>query len=102
MIELGCTLWLMWSREEKLMEIKKGESVVSLSMHFGKKQGNELFFQSFQSMSFCILGLIQLILVFCIEAGVHRRSIKEVFRKISQNSQENTCVGVSFLIKLQA
>ena len=24
-----------------------------------------------------------------------------VFLKISQNSQENTCVGVSFLIKLQ-
>ena len=25
-----------------------------------------------------------------------------VFLKIYQNSQENTCVGVSFLIKLQA
>ena len=28
--------------------------------------------------------------------------IKKVFLKISQNSQENTCARVSFLIKLQA
>ena len=27
---------------------------------------------------------------------------EKVFLEISQNSQENTCVGVSFLIKLQA
>ena len=33
----------------------------------------------------------------------HRRcSVKKVFLEIVQNSQENTCVGVSFLIKLQA
>ena len=32
----------------------------------------------------------------------HRYSIKKVFLKISPNSQENTCVSVSFLIKLQA
>ena len=33
----------------------------------------------------------------------HRRcSIKKMFLKISQNLQENTCVGVSFFIKLQA
>ena len=29
-------------------------------------------------------------------------SVKKVFLKISQNSQENICVRVSFLIKLQA
>ena len=29
-------------------------------------------------------------------------SIRKVFLKISQNSQENTCDRVSFLIKLQA
>ena len=29
-------------------------------------------------------------------------SVKKVFSKISQNSQENTCARVSFLIKLQA
>ena len=29
-------------------------------------------------------------------------SVKNVFLKVSQNSQENTCARVSFLIKLQA
>ena len=29
-------------------------------------------------------------------------SLKNVFLEISQNSQENTCAGDSFLIKLQA
>ena len=36
------------------------------------------------------------------EALVQRYSVKVVFLEISKNSQENTCVSVSFLIKLQA
>ena len=36
-----------------------------------------------------------------IEAVVQRCSVKKVFLEISQNSQENTCARVSFLIKLQ-
>ena len=36
------------------------------------------------------------------EAVVQRCSVKKVFLEISQNSQENTCPRVSFLIKLQA
>ena len=36
------------------------------------------------------------------EAVTSRCSLNRVFLKISHNSQENTCVGVSFLIKLQA
>ena len=36
------------------------------------------------------------------EAAVHRCSSKLVFLKISQYLQENSCVGVSFFIKLQA
>ena len=36
------------------------------------------------------------------EAVVQRCSVKKVFLEISQNSQENTCVRVSFLIKLKA
>ena len=36
------------------------------------------------------------------EAVVQRCSVKKVFLKISQNSQENTCARASFLIKLQA
>ena len=38
----------------------------------------------------------------CKEAVSRRCSIKKVFLEILQNSQENTCVRVSFLIKLQA
>ena len=34
------------------------------------------------------------------EAVTRRCSVKKVFSKISQNSQENTCARVSFLIKL--
>ena len=39
-----------------------------------------------------------------IQGGTLRNSIvaEKVFLKISQNSQENTCARVSFLIKLQA
>ena len=36
------------------------------------------------------------------EAVARTWSVKKVFLEISQNSQENTCVRVSFLIKLQA
>ena len=37
---------------------------------------------------------------FYIEGVIPRCSVKKVFLKISQNSQENTCVRVSFLIKV--
>ena len=36
------------------------------------------------------------------EAVAQTCSVKKAFIKISQNSQENTCARVSFLIKLQA
>ena len=36
------------------------------------------------------------------EAVVPSCSVEKVFLEISQNSQENTCARVSFLIKLQA
>ena len=36
------------------------------------------------------------------EAVARRCSVKKVFLEISQNSQENTCARVSFLIKWQA
>ena len=36
------------------------------------------------------------------EAVVQRCSVKKVFLEISQNSQENTCVKICFLIKLKA
>ena len=37
-----------------------------------------------------------------LEVVARRCSLKKVFLEISQNSQENTCARVSFLIKLQA
>ena len=46
----------------------------------------------------CILDMYQEQAV----AVVQRCSVKMVFLEISQNSQENTCDRVSFLIKLQA
>ena len=36
------------------------------------------------------------------EAVVQRGSVKKVFLEISQNSHENTCARVAFLLKLQA
>ena len=39
---------------------------------------------------------------FTPEAVVRKCSVREVSLEISQNSQENACVRVSFLIKLQA
>ena len=38
----------------------------------------------------------------CREAVAGRCSVRKEFLKISQNSQESTCVGVSFLIELLA
>ena len=37
-----------------------------------------------------------------VEAVIWRYSVEKVFLEISQNSQENTCAKVSFLIKLHA
>ena len=39
---------------------------------------------------------------YCAEAVVWMCSVEKVFLEILQNSQENTCARVSFLIKLQA
>ena len=36
-----------------------------------------------------------------ISSSQRRCSVKKVFLKISQNSKENTCARVSFLLKLQ-
>ena len=48
----------------------------------------------------------EIIILPCIsiltEAVARRCSVKNVFLEISQNSQKNTCVRVSFSIKLQA
>ena len=56
---------------------------------------------------FCELKIITVLLsvrncYMILEAVVQRCSVKKVFLEILQYSQENTCVRVSFLIKLQA
>ena len=52
--------------------------------------------QSFQKVFSVVLNCL------LKEAVVQRCSVKKVFLEISQNSQENNCAIVSFLIKLQA
>ena len=37
-----------------------------------------------------------------LEAATRGAQYKKLSLKISQDSQDNTCVGISFLIKLQA
>ena len=46
--------------------------------------------------------ICMLLLWYTSEAVVQRCSVKKMFLEISQNSQENICAWVSFLIKLQA
>ena len=45
---------------------------------------------------------VSIFLTFSVFRSSHQRCSIKVFLKISQNSQENTCARVSFLIKLQA
>ena len=46
--------------------------------------------------------IIIIIIIAIIEAVVHRCSVKKAFLKVLQDSLENNCARVSFLIKLQA
>ena len=48
------------------------------------------------------ISMTNQLFLFHSEAVVRRCSVNKVFLKILQNSQENTCDRVSFLIKLQA
>ena len=43
---------------------------------------------------------LTIIIILHSEAVVQKCSVKKVFLEISQNSQENTCVRVTFLIKV--
>ena len=58
-----------------------------------------LFIQSFLALNFIMYILI---ILTCSESVGQRCSVKNVFLKISQNSQENTCDRVSLLLKLQS
>ena len=64
-------------------------------------------FSHFTYYNFVLLPFLLLLLLTVIALGfkekevVQRSSVKKVFLEISQNLQENACVRVSFLIKLQ-
>ena len=51
---------------------------------------------------YCCYAIVLLIFLGVTEAVDQACSVKKVFLEISQNSQENTCARVCFLIKLQA
>ena len=73
----------------------KSHNLVSNCVPFGLSQRKTL----------CIFGRMyqfQNVTFETIEAVVQRCSVKKMFLEISQNSQENLCSRVSFLIKLQA
>ena len=62
------------------------------------------FKKSFRINSNSLILFPQLLIYywFILEAVVQECSVKKVFLEISENSQENPCARVSFLIKLQA
>ena len=66
------------------------------------KQGQEIF-TKYQSKleweSICSPLISMSLRKLSLEAVVQRCSVKNVFLEISQNSQENRCARVSFLIK---
>ena len=59
--------------------------ILHITIHFG------------ESISFITYHIVNM-----AEEVFLRSSVKKLFLKISQNSQENTCAEVSFLINLQA
>ena len=68
-----------------------------------KKAPEEKYFHCMCLVYFDLCHILEL----CTKASfsevvARRRSVKMVFLEISQNSHENTCTKVSFLIKLQA
>ena len=61
-----------------------------------------IFLQQFQFSDVSFMPLLQKNKPQTREAVVRKCSVKKMFSEISQNSQENICARVSFLIKLQA
>ena len=61
-----------------------------------------LFSKKLQFGLSCIYLIILRKYIKNLQAVVRRWSVKKVFLEISQNSQEDSCARVSFLLKLQA
>ena len=75
-------------------QFKLKETIIFTAYHFYKV--TSLVFSS------RIITAKKLLHITVREAVVRRCSVEKVFLESSQNSQENTCARVSFLIKLQA
>ena len=88
-LELTLSFYSTWLKSQEKNEISwEGKEL----LRWNKKR----------SLSFLKDFLLLKTLSDMIKAAVQRCSVKEVFLEISQNSQENTCASVSFLIKLLA
>ena len=79
------------------------QSYYKLSYEFYKKQFGKMWPKSFKTLVKDKTPVkLQARHFISKTKSSHRRcSLKKVFLKYSQKSQENTCVGVSFFIKLQ-
>ena len=93
-----------YSRFNSIVKKRGADILPRISLKFHEKVLQKLSIQSskiktsFKNQSSRVTESVNLI----TDAVVQRCSVKKVFLKILQNSQENTCARVSFLIKLQA
>ena len=78
------------------------ESKSAITTHALSIESNLLLFRFIQNFLALNFTMYILIILTCSKSVGQRCSVKNVFLKISSNSQENTCARVSFLLKLQA
>ena len=85
----------------EIASIKKSEIFIFMIWK-DKKNSNLNYFDHFKCFNKSLIFMHFLISCYEIILAVTQRcSIKMVFLEISQNSQENTCARVSFLIKFR-
>ena len=96
-------LTILWSfrqfprastKDDSLNELRLAKAGLPLANFFRTKR-------LFSWRKFLIIENIKNMPRIKSEAVIQRCSVNKVFLEISQNSQENTCARVSFLIKLQ-
>ena len=96
---------LTWRRSKlDISLLQKGQTMSKEIIPDLDLPGGLWLLKNFQlQMVLCYPVMIRwcLLFFFSSEALVWRCSVKKVFLTISQNSQENTYAGVTFLLKLQ-
>ena len=76
-----------------------------MPLHFPQRQQSRFPFRSFSARVVCIadeLTLFSFLVTVgskCMVRSSHQEVFRKIHREISQNSQENTCARVSFLLK---